>query len=129
MAISRTSPDFWRTLFAFTVPSLIGVFLFMTPVPVGDVVTIPIAVMAKNVQQFVAPFIHPLIVAIVCITGLMSLAVSVFNVKPFRHVHIIQHLFKVSPIWLVTRLAGMVFILMTYFKVYPMLFTQTILGP
>lgn len=119
MAISRTSPDFWRTLFAFTVPSLIGVFLFMTPVPVGDVVTIPIAVMAKNVQQFVAPFIHPLIVAIVCITGLMSLAVSVFNVKPFRHVHIIQHLFKVSPIWLVTRLAGMVFILMTYFKVGP----------
>ncbi|MEC8139190.1 MAG: YjiH family protein, partial [Pseudomonadota bacterium] len=45
-----------RTLFTFFVPSLIGVFLFMTPVPIGEAMTIPIAVMAKAVQAWIAPF-------------------------------------------------------------------------
>ncbi|MFC3032217.1 YjiH family protein [Pseudoalteromonas fenneropenaei] len=119
MATSQVTSDFWRTLIAFTVPSLIGVFLFMTPVPVGEVVTIPIAVMAKKVQELVAPFIHPLIVAIICITGVMSVLVSLVKPKVLSNIHIIQHLFKVSPIWLITRLLGMAFILMTYFKVGP----------
>jgi hypothetical protein len=41
----------WRTLFAFIVPSLIGVFLFMTPVAIGEAMTIPIAVLAKKTSS------------------------------------------------------------------------------
>ncbi|MGO3442466.1 MAG: YjiH family protein, partial [Pseudoalteromonas distincta] len=37
----------WRTWFTFLVPSLIGVFLFMTPISTSQGMTIPIAVMAK----------------------------------------------------------------------------------
>ena len=65
-----------RTFFAFIVPSLIGVFLFMTPVAIGEAMTIPIAVMAKSLQAFVAPFISELILGIICLTGLMSAFVN-----------------------------------------------------
>src|SRR5690625_5781104 len=38
----------------FIVPSLIGVFLFMTPVKYGDGFTIPVAVLADIVQDVLA---------------------------------------------------------------------------
>ncbi|CCQ11667.1 Predicted arginine uptake transporter [Pseudoalteromonas luteoviolacea B = ATCC 29581] len=120
MAITRSSPDFWRTLFAFIVPSLVGVFLFMTPVPIDDVVTIPIAVMAKSLQALVKPIIFPLILGIICLTGIMSVLVSVLKPASLKRYPLIQHLFNVSPVWLVTRTLGMVFIIMTYFKVGPL---------
>ncbi|CAH9054643.1 hypothetical protein PSECIP111951_01080 [Pseudoalteromonas holothuriae] len=116
---SRTETPDWRTLFAFIVPSLIGVFLFMTPVAIGEAMTIPIAVMAKALQGFVGPYIDTLILTIICITGVMSLVVKLLKPAALMKIDLIRHLFQISWVWLVTRLLGMVFILMTYFKVGP----------
>ncbi|TMP43365.1 hypothetical protein CWB96_02570 [Pseudoalteromonas citrea] len=112
------SIDF-RTLFAFIVPSLIGVFLFMTPVAIGEAMTIPIAVMAKSLQAFVAPFISELILGIICLTGLMSAVIKVVKPNWLQRAPLVQHLFDVSWIWLITRLFGAAFIIMTFFKVGP----------
>ncbi|TQF73103.1 YjiH family protein [Pseudoalteromonas luteoviolacea] len=109
----------WRTWFAFLVPSLIGVFLFMTPVPEGEGMTIPIAKMSKILQGWTEPFIHALILAIVCITGLLSVVVKVFKPKPLLKIDLVRHLFDVSWLWVVTRLFGMLFIIMTFFQVGP----------
>ncbi|WP_419147827.1 YjiH family protein [Pseudoalteromonas 'SMAR'] len=108
-----------QTWFAFIVPSLIGVFLFMTPVAVGEAMTIPIAVMAKSLQAWVAPFIQQLILAIVCITAILSLIMKLFKPQALLKVDILRHLFDVSWIWLVTRLVGMLFIVMTFFAIGP----------
>ncbi|NOU50864.1 YjiH family protein [Pseudoalteromonas sp. JBTF-M23] len=116
---SRTAALDWRTLFAFIVPSLIGVFLFMTPVAIGEAMTIPIAVMAKALQGVVGPYVDTLILAIICTTGVMSLLVTLFKPAPLMKIELVRYLFEVSWIWLVTRVTGMVFILMTYFKVGP----------
>lgn len=116
---TQTSPVNWRTWFAFIVPSLIGVFLFMTPVAEGDGMTIPIAKLAKGLQEFTGPFIHALIVSIVCITGVLSIVIKVFKPAVLLKSDLVRHLFDVSWIWVVTRLFGMLFILMTFFKVGP----------
>ncbi|QLJ09353.1 MULTISPECIES: YjiH family protein [unclassified Pseudoalteromonas] len=108
-----------RTLFTFFVPSLIGVFLFMTPVPIGEAMTIPIAVMAKAVQEWIAPFALGLITTIVCITGVMSLIIKFFKPRALLKIFIIKHLFDVSWLWLTVRLLGMVFIILTYTKQGP----------
>ncbi|PCK31797.1 YjiH family protein [Pseudoalteromonas piscicida] len=113
---TRTTLQTW---FAFIVPSLIGIFLFMTPVAVGEAMTIPIAVMAKWLQAQVAPFIRDMIVAIVCITGIMSLIIKLFKPQALLKITIIKHLFDVSWIWLITRLVGMVFIVLTFNGVGP----------
>ncbi|AOT10278.1 YjiH family protein [Pseudoalteromonas luteoviolacea] len=116
---TQTSPVNWRTWFAFLVPSLIGVFLFMTPVAIGDAMTIPIAVLAKELQNLTSSFIHALIVSIVCITGVLSIVIKLFKPAAVLKNDLVRHLFDVSWIWVVTRLFGMLFILMTFFKVGP----------
>lgn len=103
----------------FLIPSLIGVFLFMTPVPSGEIMTIPIAVMAKAIQASFSEIALGLIATIICITGVMSLVFSVFKPKSLTKFRLLNHLFNVSWIWLVTRLFGMVFVLLTYFQVGP----------
>ena len=108
-----------QTWFAFIVPSLIGVFLFMTPVAVGEAMTIPIAVMAKSLQAWVAPFIQQLILAIVCITAILSIVMKLFKPQALLKVDILRHLFDVSWIWLITRVVGMIFIVMTFFAIGP----------
>ena len=120
MSQLSTSPQYdWRTWFAFLVPSLIGVFLFMTPVPSGEIMTIPIAVMAKAIQASFSDIALGLIATIICITGVMSLVFSVFKPKSLTKFRLLNHLFNVSWIWLVTRLFGMAFVLLTYFQVGP----------
>lgn len=103
----------------FLIPSLIGVFLFMTPVPSGDIMTIPIAVMAKAIQALLSNIALGLIATIICITGVASLVFSVFKPKSLTKFRLLNHLFNVSWIWLVTRLFGMVFVLLTYFQIGP----------
>jgi nucleoside recognition membrane protein YjiH len=105
--------------FTFLIPSLIGVFLFMTPVPSGEIMTIPIAVMAKGIQAAFNDFALGLIATIICITGVMSLILSVFKPKILTKFRLLNHLFNVSWIWLVTRLLGTAFVLMTYYQVGP----------
>ncbi|WP_064662988.1 YjiH family protein [Pseudoalteromonas sp. MQS005] len=103
----------------FLIPSLIGVFLFMTPVPSGEIMTIPIAVMAKAIQALFSEIALGLIATIICITGVISLIFSVFKPKSLTKFRLLNHLFNVSWIWLVTRLFGMAFVLLTYFQVGP----------
>ncbi|KTD98066.1 YjiH family protein [Pseudoalteromonas sp. H71] len=120
MSQLSTSPQYdWRTWFAFLVPSLIGVFLFMTPVSSGEAMTIPIAMMAKAMQVFFADTAQAIITAIICITGLSSLIVSVFKPQVICKVSLLNHLFNVSWIWLLTRLFGTAFVLMTFLGVGP----------
>ncbi len=91
----------------------------MTPVPIGEAMTIPIAVMAKAVQEWIAPFALGLITTIVCITGVMSLIIKFFKPRALLKIFIIKHLFDVSWLWLTVRLLGMVFIILTYTKQGP----------
>ena len=120
MSQLSTSPQYdWRTWFAFLVPSLIGVFLFMTPVSSGEAMTIPIAMMAKAMQVFFADTAQAIITAIICITGVFSLIVSVFKPQVICKVPLLNHLFNVSWVWLLTRLFGTAFVLMTFLGVGP----------
>lgn len=100
----------WLT---FIIPSLIGVFLFMTPVPMDGAMTIPIAVMAKAVKTAVASYIDLLITVIICTTGVLSLVMKLFKPATLMKSAILKHLFDVHWLWVVIRLFGMAFIILT----------------
>lgn len=104
----------WRTWFTFLVPSLIGVFLFMTPISTSQGMTIPIAVMAKAVQAMMLGSAQAIITLIICITGVISVITKVFKPAAICNPPLLKHLFDVSWTWLVVRLFGMAFGLMTY---------------
>ena len=109
----------WRTLFTFIVPSLIGALLFLTPVKIGAAYTIPIAAIAVSMQALLSSSVTSIVTVVVTTTALMSIAVTLFKPKTILRIEFLRHLLDVSPIWLFTRSAGMVFALMTYFQVGP----------
>ena len=109
----------WRTLFALIVPSLIGALLFMAPVKIGGAFNIPITVIAISMQGLLSSYVSLIVTVVVTTTALMSIAVKLFKPKTILRIYFLRHLFNVSPIWLFTRSAGMVFVLMTYFQVGP----------
>ncbi|WP_372762229.1 YjiH family protein [Pseudoalteromonas sp.] len=120
MSQSLTTSAFnLRTWFVFMVPSLIGVFLFMTTVSSGEFMTIPIAIMAKALQQLIADSAQLIMTLVICITGVLSLVFSVFKPAFLSKTPLLNHLFNVSWLWLTTRLFGMAFVLMTYLKIGP----------
>src|SRR5690625_5594560 len=57
----------------FIVQSLIGVFLFMTPVKYGDGFTIPVAVLADIVQDVLADQFSLIMVIILVLTAFLTL--------------------------------------------------------
>ncbi|GEB72364.1 hypothetical protein PC2016_1151 [Pseudoalteromonas carrageenovora] len=107
----------WRTWFTFLVPSLIGVFLFMTPISTSQGMTIPIAVMAKALQTMMFGSAQAIIALIICITGVISVITKAFKPAAICNSPLLKHLFDVSWTWLVVRLFGMAFVLMTHLSV------------
>ena len=107
------------TLLTFIIPSLIGVFLFMVPIPWEGEIKITVAILADMLRVWLAPIASTLLLIIICGTGLLSLLMSTVQPRSLFDNTLIRHLFVVTPVWLVVRLLGMVFIVMTYFELGP----------
>ncbi len=105
------------TIMMFLIPSLIGVFLFMTPIAYNDAFTIPIAVLAKAIQSGLSGSITTIVTLIVATTAVLSLLCTVLKPEKLKKYPFFNHLLVVNPIWLIARLLGAVFIAMTYFKI------------
>ncbi|WP_151174050.1 YjiH family protein [Pseudoalteromonas ruthenica] len=107
------------TLLTFIIPSLIGVFLFMVPIPWEGEIKITVAILADMLRVWLAPIASTLLLIIICGTGLLSLLMSTVQPRSLFDNTLIRHLFVVTPVWLVVRLLGMVFVVMTYFELGP----------
>ncbi len=104
-----------KQLLTFIVPSLIGVFLFMTPISYDDAVTIPVALMAKALQAGIGNAITGLLTVVVLVMAVVSLAVKLIRPKFIRTNGFLNNLLNVNLFWLSMRLLGAVFIFLTYF--------------
>lgn len=102
----------------FIIPSLIGIFLFISPIQTDDGMTIPIALLANWLQDVLANQLSAIMMIIIMITAVMTLLAklgpNVFAKTPF-----FQGLFHVSMFWTITRLLAAVFAFMVFFKLGP----------
>ncbi|MEN1967582.1 YjiH family protein [Lentibacillus sp. N15] len=102
----------------FIIPSLLGVFLFMIPVPTSGGLTIPIAILANWVQDLLADQLSAIMMMIVVITALLTVLATV-KPKVFAKTPFFQQLFHTSPFWTVTRVLAGVFAIMVFFHLGP----------
>ncbi|MFZ3580122.1 YjiH family protein [Virgibacillus sp. DJP39] len=100
----------------FIVPSLIGVFLFMTPVPSGDGMTIPIAIMADWLQSILGGYLSLIMMWIIIITALGTVIVKFIGGEKLNRTPFFKQLFNVTPFWAVTRVVAAVFAVMVYYQ-------------
>lgn len=103
-----------RTILTFIVPSLIGLLLFMTPVSYQDAITIPIAIIAKALQNALSDSATAVVTAVVVLTTLASIVAKAFKPKFITESAFLNGLLNVSPMWFIIRILGAVFIVMTF---------------
>lgn len=110
-----SSSAIWK----FLIPSLIGVALFMTPVPVEDGVTIPIAVLADWLQGLLAGVL-PEIMTIVIIISTLGVFVQKFAKPDFMtRSEFSKNLFDINIFWTVVRIIASILAVMVLFQIGP----------
>lgn len=107
----------------FLVPSLIGVLLFMVPVPKFNAdlgvneTTIPVKILADLISGAIGSFIPTLVFIVIMISSLGTLLFSFGLVKTKSEN--LKKLFVTTPVWAITRILAGVFAVMVFFNVGP----------
>lgn len=106
----------------FIVPSLIGIFLFMTPMKVSDGYTIPVAILAGFIQDLLAHQLSAIMMVIIVITAILTVSAKITGGGIFRKTPFFLELFHVSSFWTLTRILAAIFAIMVFFEIGPEVF-------
>ncbi len=106
-------------LLRFIIPSLIGVLFFMTPILYNGDITIPVAVLSKFVLNYFVEILPLVMTVIICVTVTGTILTKIFKPKFILKNSFLNTLFNISPIWLIARIAAMIFAVCTAFKIGP----------
>lgn len=115
----------WLTLL---VPSLLGVFLFMTPIPAEKGLTIPVAVMANALKTTVGSWMPYVLALIVSVSALVTVGVKVFKPQAIVAGSFAGKLFSPGWGWVLVRVLGAVFLLFVLTETGPEFVTSKATG-
>jgi len=108
-----------KNIALFIIPSLVGILLFMTPFVYGDSVTIPVAILAKELLNLVSSVQKEIVTILIVVSSVLSLAASTVKPKWLTKHSFLKSIFKTTPLWLAVRLLGGIFVLLTYYEAGP----------
>lgn len=108
-----------KPLLKFLIPSLLGILLFMTPLKLNNEFTIPVAFLSNLIVDKFSDFLPILAVIFISISALGSIIIKLVPKNKLNAFKYINSLFNVSSIWITSRMLGMIFIILTYFKLGP----------
>ncbi|MFC4321967.1 YjiH family protein [Litchfieldia salsa] len=103
----------------FIIPSLIGIFLFIIPIPYSEGITIPVAVLAKWIQSNLAGEIPAIMTIVMVITAFISILASIVKPRVIMQSPFLEKLFLVTPVWLFARILGAAFAVMVLNEMGP----------
>lgn len=103
----------------FFIPSLLGILLFMTPVPYNGEITIPIAILSGFVKSHLLNLLPAIMTVLICIALIGSIFTKTAYPKAIINSKFLNTLFNVPPLWYGARILGAVFAILTLFKIGP----------
>lgn len=106
------------TLFKFVFFSLIGVFLFLVPVPYQKSFNIPVGILIDFVKNILKDSLIFIATGLIVGNALISSYVSIFKPEKFISENF-KALFTASPLYLGSRILGAVFAIMIFFNIGP----------
>ena len=107
------------TILTFIVPSLIGLTLFMMPISYDGSLTIPIAIISNLFLALLSDSATTIISIIVVAMAIASLLFKMIKFDFIKKSEFLTTLFDIPLAWLIIRVLGAVFIVLTYFSVGP----------
>ncbi len=102
-----------KKIAGFLVPSIIGIILFMIPVKYNGEWTVTVKIIADYIGGWLSGILPILCVIIITVSAVLSL-IALAKPKFIVENHLLKDTFAVSPIWVIVRIVGAVFIWMTY---------------
>jgi len=113
------TPQSKSTFWVFLIPSLVGLFLFMTPVTFNGEVTIPVAVLAKSLISAIEDYLVTIVTLIISFMAVASLLYKAVQPSFIANNTFLHRLFSPSPLWLLVRVIGGIAVALSYFQVGP----------
>ena len=105
----------------FAVPSLLGILTFLTPVHVDGNWTILMGLISDTGKNLVGAGMPWVVYGLLCISAIGTVYAKIVG-RNWPTDSLFARLFKVQPIWVALRLAGVVMGTMTMFRVGPEMF-------
>ena len=103
----------------FLIPSLIGAFLFVTPINQDGNLTIPIAVAANALLDFMGDHADTVIWLLISLSAVLTILHKTVGIGLLKRNPKLNNLFDVKGFWLIVRIIGFVFVNMIYFGIGP----------
>ena len=107
------------TWLLFLIPSLLGILLFLVPIPTEDGWKVTIAVLADLMAGSIESFVPWIVLAILVVAAVGSLAFVAKKENTSDEVPFFEKLFNVNLFWTLTRVVAAVFAFMVLFQVGP----------
>jgi nucleoside recognition membrane protein YjiH len=119
-------------LLKFLIPSLFGLFLFIIPLPYSSFIpleglspiNIGIGFLAELVKIIFGDYLNTFALIVIVTSAVLSIFSKFVNIKN----EFLNNLLNVSPFWLICRILGAIFIVMTVFKVGPEFIISEVTG-
>ena len=108
-----------KRFYKFLIPSLVGAFLFATPINQDGNLTIPIAVVANKLLDLMGDSVLTIIWVLISLSGILTIIHKVVGIGILKRNEKLNALFSVKGFWFVVRLIGLVFANMIYFNFGP----------
>ena len=107
------------TWLLFLIPSLLGILLFLVPIPTEDGWMVTIAVLANLLAGSIESIVPWMMMVILIVAALGSLLFIKKEVNETESVSFIDKLFNVNLFWTIVRILGAAFAIMVLFQVGP----------
>ncbi|MZQ99293.1 MAG: YjiH family protein [Acidaminobacter sp.] len=126
---NNTSALYSTSLFLkFLIPSIIGLFLFVIPLPYGDNFTIGVGVMADWFRGNWGEMLPGFMTIVVAVSAVLTVVALALKPAFITGNEFWRKLLMPSAFWTISRILGAIFILMTYLEIGPAAITSRATG-
>lgn len=117
------SPIKTGNILKFILISALGLFLFIAPIPTEDAFNIPLGLVVSYIEDVLFQFdgfnLSTILLIIFCtVSALGTVAASLFKVN-FKN-ETLQGVFKISPLYVISRILALIFVWLIFFNIGPM---------
>lgn len=95
-----------KSILKFLIPSLIGVFIFLFPLPYKEEINVPIGIFSEWLANFVSPIASILVTLVILISAIMSIIAKTLKPKVILDNKLLSKLFVTGNIYLIFRIIG-----------------------
>ncbi|MBF0708826.1 YjiH family protein [Alkalihalobacillus hwajinpoensis] len=108
-----------KDILTFLIPSLIGILLFIVPITQDGGITIPVAFLAGQINASIGELIPAITVFIMVVATVGSFVAVTIKPQFLARNPALHTLLHVRPFWLIARLLGTIFAVMTLYQLGP----------